>query len=152
MGTAIELDETSLYNCSKHSKKKYTTHSKYGKHRRTNLKTIETNPNCSFWKHVSLTVFQSLFTLLLLFDFCYVWEIVILSLVSNFSSWIANKDAQLSLWRKWTEKPCHSSFNKTKFFTVHAILAGFLKTFTLWKKNLSRQPGFRSFQISQYNN
>ena len=118
-------------------------HSKYKrKHKRTNLKKIETDTNCSFWKLVSLTVFQSLLMLLLLFDFCLgekcVWhKAVILPLVNNFSSWTANKDAQLSQWRKWTEKPCHSSFNKTKFFAVHAILAGFLKTFTLWKKKTS---------------
>jgi len=125
------------------------------KHRRTNLKKIETNPNCSFWKLVSLTVFQSFYVasavvwlLLCLGEKCDWYKAVILSLLNNFSSWIANKDAQFSLWRKWTEKPCYSSFNKTKFFAVHAILAGFLKTFMLSKKNLSRQPGFRSF--SQY--
>ena len=60
---------------AQHIKRRNRQHSKYKReHRRTNLKTIETDPNCSFWKLVSLTVFQSLFMLLLLIDFCYAWE------------------------------------------------------------------------------
>lgn len=50
-------------------------HSRYKrKLRRTNLKKTETDPNCSLWKLVSLTGFQRLFMLLLLFDFCYARE------------------------------------------------------------------------------
>ena len=50
-------------------KRRYKYHSKCKRlHGWTNLKEIETDCNGGFWKHVSLTVFQSSFLLFVTFD------------------------------------------------------------------------------------